>query len=173
MLYAATYSASEVLRDGRRIEIRALRRNDRADMLAAVARLSAQSSYRRFHGAKRGFSESEKTFFMDVDFVGHVALVATLNEAGPGAIVGGARYVVVQPGIAEVAFAVIDEFQGKGIGSLLMRHLTRVARNAGLKEFTAEVLPGNAEMLKVFGKSGLKSSTKREAGSVSVRLELG
>jgi GNAT superfamily N-acetyltransferase len=79
----------------------------------------------------------------------------------------------VQPGIAEVAFAVIDKFQGKGIGSLLMRHLTRVARNAGLKEFIAEVLPGNAEMLSVFGKSGLKSSTKREAGSVSVRLELG
>jgi hypothetical protein len=90
MLDAATYSASEVLRDGRRIDIRALRRNDRADMLDAVARLSAQSSYRRFHGAKRAFSESEKAFFMDVDFVAHVALVATFGEAGPGEIVGGA-----------------------------------------------------------------------------------
>jgi GNAT superfamily N-acetyltransferase len=172
MLDAARYTASETLRDGRCIDIRALRPNDRADMLAAAARLSAQSSYRRFHGAKRFFSESEKTFYIDVDFVKHVALVAVLHNAAPADIVGGARYVVVQPGVAEVAFAVIDEFQGQGIGSLLMSHLTLVARDAGLKEFVAEVLPGNAEMLRVFSKSRLKFSTKRDAGSVSVRLQL-
>jgi RimJ/RimL family protein N-acetyltransferase len=172
MLEAAKYTAIETLRDGRRIEIRALRPNDRADMLRAAARLSAQSSYRRFHGAKRFFSEDEKTFYMNVDFVKHVALAAIINEAGAGEMVGGARYVVVQPGVAEVAFAVIDEFQGKGIGSLLMRHLTLIAKNAELKEFVAEVLPGNAEMLRVFRKSGLKSFTKRETGSVTVRLKL-
>jgi GNAT superfamily N-acetyltransferase len=172
MLDAAKYTAIETLRDGRRIEIRALRPDDRADMLEAVARLSAQSSYRRFHGAKRSFSESEKTFFVNVDFVRHVALVAILHEAGPVDIVGGARYALVQPGIAEVAFAVIDEFQGKGIGSILMRHLTLVAKDAGLKEFVAEVLPGNAEMLRVFSKSGLEYFKKRDAGGISVRLRL-
>jgi GNAT superfamily N-acetyltransferase len=172
MLDAAQYTAIETLRDGRRIEIRALQPNDRADMLEAVARLSAQSSYRRFHGAKRSFSESEKAFFMDVDFVRHVALVAIVHEADPVDIVGGARYVVVQPGVAEIAFAVIDEFQGKGIGSILMRHLTLVAKDAGLKEFIAEVWPGNTEMLRVFSKSGLEYFKKRDAGGISVRLQL-
>ena len=66
----------------------------------------------------------------------------------------------------------IDEYQGQGIGAALLRHLATIARGAGLKEFTAEVLPDNIPMLKVFEKSGLKFSTKREAGAVHVVLQL-
>jgi GNAT superfamily N-acetyltransferase len=172
MLDAAKYSAIELLRDGRRIEIRALRPDDRVDMLAALARLSAQSLYRRFHGAKRDFSEKEKAFFFNVDFVNHVALIAAIEEGRSTGIVGGARYVVLQPGIAEVAFAVVDEFQGKGIGAHLMRHLTLLARSAGLKEMVAEVLSGNAAMLKVFSQSGLGLVTKRDGGALHVRLHI-
>jgi RimJ/RimL family protein N-acetyltransferase len=169
---AERYREIEELRDGRRVEIRALRPDDRANMLAAVGRISAQSLYRRFFGAKRDFSEQEKAYYLDVDFVDHVALVATVEQGGRTEIVGGARYVVVQPGTAEVAFAVVDEFQGKGIGSTLMRHLTRLAREAGLKEIIAEVLPENAAMLKVFEKSGTEVATKRDAGVVHVRLQI-
>jgi ribosomal protein S18 acetylase RimI-like enzyme len=85
-------------------------------------------------------------------------------------IVGGGRYVIVQPGRAEVAFAVIDEYQGQGIGTALMRHLAGIARAAGLKELIAEVLPENVPMLKVFEKSGLHCGTKRESGIVHVVL---
>jgi GNAT superfamily N-acetyltransferase len=67
--------------------------------------------------------------------------------------VGGARYVVTKPGEAEVAFAVVDQYQGQGIGATLMRHLAAIAREAGLREFTAEVLPHNKAMLQVFEKS--------------------
>jgi RimJ/RimL family protein N-acetyltransferase len=169
---AERYREIEELRDGRRVEIRALRPDDRANMLAAVGRISAQSLYRRFFGAKRDFSEQEKAYYLDVDFVNHVALVATVEQGGRTEIVGGARYVVVQPGTAEVAFAVVDEFQGKGIGSTLMRHLTRLARKAGLKEIIAEVLPENAAMLKVFEKSGTDVATKHDAGVVHVRLQI-
>ena len=87
-------------------------------------------------------------------------------------IVGGGRYFVVRPGTAEVAFAVVDEFQGQGLGSGLMRHLITIARDAGLKEFIAEVLPDNAAMLKVFEKSGLSLTRKREAQVVHVVLQL-
>ena len=166
------YRAVEPLRDGRRIEIRALRPDDRANMLAAVAHLSAQSLYRRFFGVKRDFSEKEKAFYLNVDFVSHVALVVTIEEGGRTDIVGGARYIVVQPSTAEVAFAVVDEFQGQGIGTTLIRHLTLLARKAGLKEFIAEVLPENAAMLKVFEKSGLNVLTRRDARVVRVRLQI-
>ena len=87
-------------------------------------------------------------------------------------IVGGGRYFVVRPGTAEIAFAVVDEFQGQGLGSALMRHLITIARDAGLKEFVAEVLPDNAAMLKVFEKSGLSLTRKREAQVVHVALLL-
>ena len=99
-----------------------------------------------------------------------VALVALDKEGGQPTIVGGGRYVVVRPGQAEVAFAVIDEYQGQGIGAALMRHLAAIARQAGLGELIAEVLSENAAMLKVFEKSGLEMSTKREGVVVHVSL---
>jgi RimJ/RimL family protein N-acetyltransferase len=172
MLEVAKYSAFELLRDGRRVEVRALRHSDRDDLLAAVARTSTQSLYRRFFGVKREFTEKEIAFFVDVDFNKHVALVAVVDQGGRQMIVGGGRYVVMRPEAAEVAFAVVDEFQGQGLGTALMRHLITIARDAGLKEFVAEVLPDNAAMLKVFEKSGLSLTRKREARVVHVVLQL-
>src|SRR3974377_1866383 len=134
MIEAEKYSAIETLRDGRRIEIRALRPDDRAGLLAAVERSSTQSLHRRFFGAKRFFSDEEIAFFVNVDFVNHVALVAALTEGARRTSVGGGVYVVVGPGTAEVAFAVVDECQGQGIGGALMRHLAAIARDAGLNE---------------------------------------
>ncbi len=168
----AEYSAMQALRDGRRVEIRALRPDDRDGLIAAVGRVSTQSLYRRFFGVKRSFTEKEIAFFTQVDFVTHVALVVVAEEGGRAAIVGGGRYIVVASGQAEVAFAVIDQYQGQGVGAALMRHLAAIAREAGLRELTAEVLPENAPMLKVFEKSGLPVDTKRDAGVIHVMMRL-
>jgi RimJ/RimL family protein N-acetyltransferase len=172
MAEAAKYSAIETLRDGRPVEIRALRPDDRDELVAAVGRASAQSLYRRFFAVKRGFTEEEIAFFSNVDFVNHVALVAVTEEGGRPVIVGGGRYIVVQPGQAEVAFAVVDQYQGQGIGAALMSHLAATARAAGLQELIADVLPDNAPMLKVFEKSGLRLSATRESRVVHVTLRL-
>ena len=170
---APRYSAIETLRDGRRVEIRALRPDDRSGLEEAVGRSSAaESLYRRFFAVRRSFSESEVAFFLNVDFVSHVALVAVADEGGRPVIIGGGRYIVVQPGQAEVAFGVVDQYQGQGIGAALMRHLIALAREAGLKELIAEVLPENTPMLKVFKKSGLPMTTTREPGVVHVTLRL-
>jgi RimJ/RimL family protein N-acetyltransferase len=172
MLEAAKYSAFAALRDGRRVEIRALRPDDRAELVAAVARVSSESLYRRFFAVRRSFTESEIDFFVNVDFVDHVALVAVVDESGRPVIAGGARYIVVQSGTAEVAFAVVDKYQGQGLGAALMHHLAALAGTAGIKELVAEVLPDNIPMLKVFEKSGFGVSTKRESGVVHVALRL-
>jgi RimJ/RimL family protein N-acetyltransferase len=169
---AASYSAIESLRNGRRVEIRALKADDRPDFLAAVDRTSPRSLYRRFFSVRQDFAEQEVDFFLNVDFVNHVALVAVMEEAGQPVIVGAGRYIVVEPGRAEVAFAVVDAYQGQGIGAALLRHLAVVAREAGLKELVADVLPDNLPMLKVFEKSGLDVRTKRSARVVQVTLRL-
>jgi GNAT superfamily N-acetyltransferase len=171
-LDAANYSAVELLRNGRRIEIRALRPDDREALLAAIGRAGTQSVFRRFFAVKRAFSEQEIAYFVNIDFVDHVALVAAAEENGKPMIVGGGRYIVTQPGKAEVAFAVIDAYQGQGLGAALMRHLVAIARDAGLTEFIAEVLADNVPMLKVFEKSGLPATTKRQAEAVHVVLRL-
>ena len=125
-------------------------------MLAAIDRTNAESLRRRFFVTKRGFSETEKAFFMHVDFVGHVALVAEIDENGQPAIIGGGRYIVTETGKAEVAFVVVDAYQRQGIGALLTQHLIALARRAGLEELAADVLPENAAMRKVLGKFGFK-----------------
>jgi ribosomal protein S18 acetylase RimI-like enzyme len=89
-----------------------------------------------------------------------------------GTIVGGGRYIVSEPGRAEVTFGVDDARQGQGIGSALMRHLIVIARQAGIRELIAEVLPDNAPMLKVFERSGLAATVRREPGAVHVALDL-
>jgi RimJ/RimL family protein N-acetyltransferase len=166
------FSAAETLRDGRVFQIRALRPDDRSGLLAAVGRISERSLYRRFFGFKRNFTEREVDFYINIDFVSHVALVALLEEAGQPMIVGGARYIIVPSGQAEIAFAVDDAHQGQGIGTALMRHLIILARRADLNELIAEVLVDNAAMLKVFETSGLEITTSREPDAIHVVLRL-
>ena len=168
----AKYEAVETLRDGRQATIRALRPGDRDGLLEAVAGSSTQSLYRRFFSPKRAFTEGEIAFFVNIDFITHVALVAVVEESGRPMIVGGGRYIVVEPEKAEVAFAVVDQNQGQGIGAALLHHLAAIARNAGLQELIAEVLPDNTPMLKVFEKGGFGLGMKREPGVVHVTLRL-
>lgn len=171
MSAAASYSAQELLRDGSRVEIRALRPADEAGMLAALEQTGAQSLQRRFFVMKRHFSDKERTFFMDVDFDKHVALVATAEQLSLTVVVGGGRYVVSEPGRAELAFMVIDAWQGRGIGSLLLRHLVKLAGEAELRELTAEVLPENVAMLSVFRKFGFKPAARRDPQTVHLVLK--
>ena len=169
---SATYSASEQLRDGASIEIRALRVEDEAGMLAAIDRTGQQSLQRRFFATKRGFSEKEKAFFMNLDFVNHVALVAEIDEGGKRTIIGGGRYIVVEPGEAEVAFVVVDAYQGQGIGGLLTRHLVGLARAAGLKQLVADVLPENVAMRNVLDKFGFRTARSLDPQVVHLVLPL-
>jgi ribosomal protein S18 acetylase RimI-like enzyme len=172
MIDPGGYTVVERLRDGRNIDIRALHRADRDDMLAAVGRTSGSSLQRRFFGVKRGFSDAETAFFMDIDFDKHVALVAQLTEDAQPAIIGGGRYVLVKDGEAELAFLVIDAYQGQGIGRLLMKHLIAIAREKGLRTLTAEVLPENAAMLRLFRDFGFKTVPRRDFSAVHLVLDL-
>jgi len=169
---AAEYSVREHLRDDRPIAIRALRPDDRAEMLAAIGRTSMQSLQRRFFVPKKGFSEQEMAFFLNIDFESHVAIVAEVEEDERPVIAGGGRYIVVQPGQAEIAFVVVDAYQGQGIGTILMRHLAALARDADLKELVAEVLPENTAMLKLFKKFGFRTDAKGSPQVVHLTLQL-
>jgi GNAT superfamily N-acetyltransferase len=170
MIDAASYLATETLRDGRTITIRAQRPDDLDGWRAALARTSAETHYLRFFGPKRDISEKEAHYFLDIDFVKHVALVAIADEGGRPILIGGGRYIVIEPGKAEAAFALIDDYQGMGIGSALMRHLVAIGREAGLRELVAEVLSNNLAMLTVFERSGLPMNTRREGPVAHVTL---
>ena len=173
LVNASHYSVRERLRDGREVEIRALRPDDLAGLRESARRMSPETIYRRFFAPKRAFTEKEIDFYLNIDFTSHVALVAVLQESGRAQIVGGGRYIGTEAGRAEVAFAVDDPHQGLGIATRIMRHLVGIARANGIAQLTAEVLSENASMLKVFERSGLKASTRREGGVVHVTMDLG
>jgi RimJ/RimL family protein N-acetyltransferase len=171
MLDPANISVSETLRNGQLVQIRSQRPTDRKELEVALARMSDESLHRRFFGARRHFSAKEAEYFLDIDFMNHVALVAVVQENGEQAIVGAGRYVVIRPGQAELAFGVVDQYQGQGLGVALMRELAAVARQAGVNELIADVLSSNLAMLKVFEKGGLQMTKKREGPVVHVTLK--
>jgi acetyl coenzyme A synthetase (ADP forming)-like protein len=160
------YAVEEILRDGGSIHIRAIRPDDRARLVEHFHRLSARSVHFRFLAAKRRLNEAELDAFTRPDFVRHIALVATLRAAGAERIIGVGRYHVEDdaPAAAEVAFAVADEHQGRGIGTLLLEHLLHIARGRGITEFRADVLGENNQMLEVFRHTGLRVTAATDAG---------
>jgi len=165
-------SVVERLRDGSGIEFFFNRYADHQEILEAIGRTSVESLQRRFFVPKLHFSDKELDFFINVDFKDHVALVAELDENGRRVIVGGGRYIMVQPAQAEMAFTVIDAYQGKGIGSVLMGHLIAIARDGGLKELIAEVLPENAPMLKLFSRFGFRTVASEDLQVKHLALQL-
>ena len=157
-LDARQYHADVVLRDGGSIHLRAIRADDRPRLLAHFTGLSPVSVYRRFHGVKKHLTERELTHYTELDFVRRVGLVATLLDGGDERIIGVGRFEATTADArrAEVAFAVLDEHQGRGIGTALLEHLAVIARDHGVVEFEADVLGENNQMLDVFGASGFR-----------------
>src|SRR5262249_32914525 len=103
-------------------------------------------------------------------FARHVGLVATLRAHDEERIIGVARYFRLHDDPtnprAEVAFAVRDDYQGRGIGTVLLEHLTRIARGQGITEIHADVVGENMQMLRVFHDSGFRIAGSTESGVV-------
>src|SRR5579863_1365647 len=163
------YSVDERLLDGETIRIRAIRPDDKQRLFEHFSGLSSDAVYHRFFGFKHTLTIADLSHLTDLDLERHVGLAATLIEDGQERFIGVGRYICNEHGRhrAEVAFAVLDAYQGRGIGSLLLAHLSRIAHECGVGEFTAEVMGDNTRMLNVFAqREGL--SKRIEDGAVHV-----
>jgi GNAT superfamily N-acetyltransferase len=169
----ANYSVSEVLRDGSKMLIRAIRPDDKRRLLCHFQGLSARSVYFRFFGLRRSLEDDDLRRFTELDFVNHVGLAATIASDGEERFIGVGRYIRKQ-GLphGEVAFAVLDPYQGHGIGTLLLKHLAKIAQINGITRFVAEVMSNNHQMLEVFANSGFREHDSYESGVVRVILDI-
>lgn len=165
------YLVAESLRDQRLVTIRAIRPEDRGLLIGAIDQVSPDSMYLRFFSVKTHFSDDELKKAVEVDFDNVVALVAELEEDGQKNIVGGGRYFRTNTG-AEVAFLVKDAYHGLGLGSRIFKHLVIIARAAGIRQFEAEVLPGNKGMLSLFARSGLPVTKSQTSDAVHLTIAL-
>jgi acetate---CoA ligase (ADP-forming) len=151
VIYPAHREAHVALRDGSTVHVRPVRPTDEEPLLAFFRSLSEVSfSFRFFSPAVSVAAIAHQE--SHVDYVNTYGLVAT---AGPtGRFVGHAYYAAMEGNRAEVALAVADEYQGRGLGTILVGHLAEVAAASNIHVFEAEVLPANHRMLGVFRASG-------------------
>jgi len=162
-----------VLRDGSTLRLRAPVAADAPALLAFFERLSPASRYLRFHGVRR-VEPALVTPVLDPDWAERGALIGTLaDDAGVDRIVALASYVRLRgPARAEVAFAVEDELQRRGIGTRLLERLAARAGAAGIERFVAEVLSENRQMLRVFEHVGFEATRELEEGEVEVEFPI-
>jgi RimJ/RimL family protein N-acetyltransferase len=164
------------LRDGTPVQVRAVRPDDRQRIVDAFHKLAPETIYTRFFSAKKELTEADLGRIEASDFVRAVSLVVTLAQGGDEVIIGGGAYTVLDhPGelpSAELSFTIEEDYQGQGLSTLLMRLLTQVGRERGIRRFEAEVLAGNAPMLRVFERCGLAMQTRAEDGVVFVQMSL-
>jgi GNAT superfamily N-acetyltransferase len=168
-----SYTALENLRDGSAIRIRAIRADDRDRLLEHFLALSPRSRYLRFLSIRRRLNSADLAYFTELDFRDRVGLAATVFERGQERFIGVGRYIRLSDSTrAEVAFAVLDSHQGRGIGTLLLEHLARLARANGIRDFEAIVLGQNRQMLEVFAHSGYGIHEQSQEGLVKVTFSI-
>jgi RimJ/RimL family protein N-acetyltransferase len=176
MIDSGNYLASDELNDGTAVVVRSVRARDREAIARAFASMDPEAIYRRFFTYKKELTESELRQLTEADPDHVVALVVTTQSQGAEKLVGGGRYCSELPlrvsRSAELAFMTADAEHGRGIASLLLRHLVVIARDHGLPQLEADVLAHNQPMLAVFRRSGLAMTQQRESNVVHVRLAI-
>lgn len=161
--------APVTLRDGRVVELHAMRVDDAAGLLQFHHGLSTETTYRRFFAVHPELSASELERFTHVDHHDREAIVATMGDE----IVGVARFDrLMDPEKAEVAFVITDGWQGNGLGGALLDRIVQRAREEGVSQLVAETLPDSWRMVTVFTDAGLPVRIAHREGVVHVELDL-
>lgn len=164
--YPSEYELDVLLKDGGGARIRPIKPDDGDLLRSFFERLGPESRYFRFFKIKKTLSDEEVEFFTTVDYDDRMALVAVLD----GELIGVGRYdrEGEDSTTAEVAFAVADAHQGRGIGTELLELLTAYARDHGIERFAAYVLAENRQMMRVFRNSGYELARTMDSGVYTV-----
>jgi GNAT superfamily N-acetyltransferase len=146
------------LRDGSRVRLRPIVPEDRSLLLEAFERLSEESKYRRFMGGIKSLTSHNLAYLTELDYVNHFAWIAFAPDAPGTPGVAVARYVRLrdEPEAAEAAVTVVDDWQGKGLGTLMLDALGAVAVENGIRRFRAYVLVENRPMLEILRSMGTR-----------------
>jgi RimJ/RimL family protein N-acetyltransferase len=159
------------LRDGSAVAVRPIRPTDRDAVRHGFDGLSEQSRYQRFLSPMAELSESQLRYLTEVDHHDHEALIAFDAETGEG--IGVGRFVRLDDGIsAEAAITVVDEWQGRGVGTALAHLLADRARAEGIERLTSLLLASNRQMRDLLASLGPSEITADDGSTIEVAVAL-
>ena len=165
--YPAHRESTIVLRDGSTVAVRPIRPEDEAGLAHFFSALSMESRVLRFFAAVANADAAAKKM-VQVDYKSHYGLVAVAGDKRQ--IVGHAMYVEIGPRKAELALAVADAYQGRGLGTILLGQLAEAGGASGIDVFEAIVRPENHRMLSMLRESGFPVHARSEPGEVHAEL---
>ena len=152
-VYPRELECQETLRDGTEINIRPIKPTDESLLHDMFYRFSQDTIYQRFFAAKKFLPHENLQRFCTIDYDRDMTLVASMRIGEVEQIIAMALWIKnEEDDFAESACVVADEYQGRGIATILMRKLAHIARERGLDGFTAEVFVNNLRMIRVFEK---------------------
>jgi acyl-CoA hydrolase len=152
--YPEELSRTETFKGGLEVRFRPIRPSDVDEMRRLFYRYSDESVYYRYFSPVKTMPYRKMQEYVNVDYRNTMSIVGLVGEPGEGRIVAEGRYVL--PGdsaFADIAFVVDEVYKGKGIATFLFLYLIQIARERGIRGFTADVLASNKSMLKVLEKS--------------------
>jgi acyl-CoA hydrolase/GNAT superfamily N-acetyltransferase len=164
-LYPIEINAIHTLKSGLTIRFRATKPSDEEGMRHLFYRFSDEDNYYRYFHAVRSMPHAKMQEYVNVDWNKDMSIVGLLGEEGKGRIIAEARYLRIHGGpYAEISFLVDEDFSSLGIATYLYSMLIRLAKERGIKGFTADVLFNNLSMMKVFQKGELPVRANLESG---------
>jgi len=172
-LFPAEIATEHTFKGGLKVRFRAIRPSDEEAMRRLFYRFSDQAVYYRYFAPIKTMAHSRMQPYVNIDYRTALSVVALVGPRGQGRIIAEARYVMT-PGepSADVAFVVDGEYEGLGIATYLYRMLIRLARQRGVRGFTADVLASNQAMMKVFEKGGVPVRARLEQGAYALEITL-
>ncbi len=165
--YPANREADVVLRDGSTVHLRPVRPDDVESLFEFFRNLDLRSQSLRFFSGAPDLEGTAK-LMARVDYRSRYGIVASRGDGGEA--VGHGLYAETRPGEAEIAFAVANQMQGRGLGTIILAHLAEVAAENGFATFVAEVLPQNHKMIEMFRRSGFPVEVEARSEGVHVVL---
>lgn len=171
--YPAELERYITLRDGMELFFRPVKPTDEQALSEMLYSLSRESVQRRYFTHTQTFPHKDVQRLTNIDYEQNLAIVGVVpGPSGPEIVAIAQYFVDPKENAAEVAFIVQDEWQDKGMGTLLFDYIGRIAVRRGVRRFEATVLPSNKAMLQIFHNSGHKVHTEFDGETYQIAMDL-
>jgi acyl-CoA hydrolase/GNAT superfamily N-acetyltransferase len=160
-----------ILNDQTRISIRPAKASDVTGLQDLFYKLPPEDVYTRFFRPLKQFSMSEAEYFCNVDYEKEMAFIAAVGDHDQKQIIGSSFYVVdPATNMAEVAYMILHEWQGRGVGSVLQKQMAAYAESKGIRGFKADILCENAAMIRLAKRCGSRVTLRKEGDVYSMEI---